>query len=288
MKDSAVSIGHRLGLDHRVLRLRYTGGFMPGFRFDTRHALVLAVWLCAPAQSLQTGSPPPNLRALPAKETLDYDVEWRLINAGKARLSWNANTKHAGWEVRLHLESAGLVSKLYKVDDDYTASLKSELCAEDAHTVAHEGSRQRDTVVHYDAENKKASYLERDLAKGNVLLSKETDIPACVHDVIGGLYALRTMNLEPGHSVEVPVSDGKKMVRAKVEAQAQEVLKVRAGTFKTVRYEAFLFNDVLYRRPGHLYVWLTEDSRRLPVRVQVRLHFTIGTITFELEKEEKT
>ena len=56
---------------------------------------------------------------------------------------------------------------------------------------------------------------------------------------------------------------------------------------KGVRYEAFLFNDVLYRRQGHLYIWLTDDQRKLPVRVQVRLHFAIGTITFELEKDEK-
>jgi hypothetical protein len=72
-----------------------------------------------------------------------------------------------------------------------------------------------------------------------------------------------------------------------VEAQMREQVKVPAGTFKTIRYEAFLFNDVLYRRQGHLYIWLTDDQRKLPVRVQVRLHFAIGTITFELEKDEK-
>jgi uncharacterized protein DUF3108 len=250
--------------------------------------LVLAACLCAPAPSLQSGSPPGNAGVLPAKEALDYTVEWRLITAGKATLRWSANAQRTGWQANLHLESTGLVSKLYKVDDDYTASLKAGLCAEDAHTNAHEGSRQREALVHYDAESKKASYLERDLVKRNVVLQKEIDIPSCVHDVIGGLFFLRTLSLEPGHSIEVPVSDGKKMVAAKIEAQAREDVKVPAGTFKTVRYEAFLFDDVLYRRPGHLYVWLTDDRRKLPVRVQVRLRLAIGTITFDLEKEEKT
>jgi hypothetical protein len=217
-------------------------------------------------------------------------VEWRLIDAGKAKLSWSlsAAASQPGFEVRLHLESTGLVSKLYKVDDDYTADLTGEFCVRDTHLAAHEGSRQRETVVHFDPEMKKASYLERDSQSRAVVLAKETDIPACVHDVIGGLLFLRTWNLEPGRSIQVPVSDGKKMVPAKVEAQARESIKVPAGTFKTVRYEAFLFNNVLYRRNGHLYVWLTDDARKLPVRLQVRLHFTIGTITFELEKEEKS
>jgi hypothetical protein len=45
---------------------------------------------------------------------------------------------------------------------------------------------------------------------------------------------------------------------------------------------------VLYRRYGHLHIWLTDDARKLPVQIRVRLQFTIGTITLQLEKEEKT
>ena len=254
---------------------------------DATAGLTLAAWLCVSAQPPGSASPR-NAGVFPASEALDYTVEWRLITAGKARLKWNADAPRPGWRVTLHLESTGLVSKLYKVNDDYAATLTPDLCAQDAHTNAHEGSRQREALVHYDAERRKASYLERDLVKGNVALTKEIDIPACVHDVVGGLYLLRTLSLEPGRSLEVPVSDGKKSVTAKVEAQGREEVKVPAGTYKTVRYEAHLFDDVLYRRPGRLYVWLTDDRRKLPVRVQVHLRFTIGTIAFQLEKEEKT
>ena len=269
--------------------LRYTVGFMPGPRYDTRHALVLWALLCLPAHSDQRSATAPAASALPAKESLQYNVEWRLIDAGKARLTWTAGgtPAHAGSQVMLHLESTGLVSKLFKVNDDYTATLGPALCALDTRLAAHEGSRQRETLVHYDAESRKAHYLERDLAKPAVL-TKQTDIPPCVHDVIGGLFLLRTLSLEPGRSTQVPVSDGKKAVAAKIEAQQRETLKVPAGTFKTIRYEAFLFDDVLYRRPGHLYVWLTDDAARLPVRIQVRLRFAIGTITIQLEKVEKT
>jgi hypothetical protein len=262
---------------------------MPGSRFDTRHALALLALLCVPAESSQSGAAAQH-GSLPAKGALAYNVEWRLIDAGKAKLSWSTGVQpsHPGWQINLHLESAGLVSKLYKVNDDYTANLSPNFCVQDTHTIAHEGSRQRDTVVHFDPEAKKASYLERDLVTRATVLSKETDIPGCVRDVIGGMFFIRTLSLEPGHSVQVPVSDGKKTVSAKIEAQQREQIKVPAGTFKTIRYEAFLFNNVLYRRPGHLYVWLSDDARKLPVRLQVRLRFAIGTITFELEKEDKT
>jgi hypothetical protein len=119
-----------------------------------------------------------------------------------------------------------------------------------------------------------------------VLNSQEIDIPECVHDVVGGMYFLRTLNLEPGQSAEVPVSDGKKSVMAKVEAQQREDVKTPAGTFKTVRYEIYLFDNVLYRRSAHLNIWLTDDRRRLPVQIRVRMQFTIGTITLQLSNPE--
>jgi hypothetical protein len=225
--------------------------------------------------------------SLPYKETLYYDIEWRLITAGRARVDWSAVQRpRDGWRVNMHLESVGLVSKLFKVEDDYSATLSPSLSAQAVQIVAHEGSRQRETSVTYDRESHKATYLERDRVKNAVVLSHEIDIPNTVHDVIGGLYYLRTLNLEPGESAQAPISDGKKCVMARVEAQQREDIKTPAGTFKAVRYEVFLFNNVLYRRPAHLYVWLSEDRRRLPVQIRVRMQFTIGTITLQLAKHE--
>jgi hypothetical protein len=227
----------------------------------------------------------PQGSGLPSKEMFQYAVEWRLITAGRARVDWTSMPR-AGWNVKLQLESVGLVSKLFKVEDDYEATLNQALCAQAAHMTSHEGNRQRETRITFDAEGKKASYLERDRAKNTVLLAQETSIPPCVHDVIGGLFFLRTLNLEPGQSVEVPVSDGKKAVMARVEAQAREDVKTPAGAFKTVRYELYLFNGVLYKRSARLNIWLSDDRRKLPVQLRVRMPITIGTITLQLEKHE--
>jgi hypothetical protein len=222
---------------------------------------------------------------LPARESLSYNIEWRLISAGKARLDWTSLGPRAGWEAKLHVESSGMVSKLFKVDDEYTATLNQALCVQSSQLITREGKRQRDTRATFDPDSKKAAYLERDRVK-NTTLSEEIEIPACVHDVVGGLYFLRTLSLEPGQAVQVPVSDGKKAVIARVEAQQREDVKTPAGTFKTIRYELFLFNNVLYRRFGHLYVWMTDDSRKLPVQIRVRLQFAIGTITLLLDKQQ--
>ncbi len=227
---------------------------------------------------------------VPSREILQYEVEWRLVSAGMATLSWSASARESnpGWEANLHLESQGLVSRLFRVNDDYTATLDPNFCAESTLMVAREANRQRETKVTYDPATKKASYFEKDLTKNAMVASHEIDTPPCVHDIIGGLYLLRTLSLEPGHSTQITLSDGKKNALIKVESQRREELKTSLGMEKTVRYEAFLFNNNLYRRPGHLHVWLTDDKRRLPVQIQIRLQFTIGTITLRLQKQEKS
>jgi hypothetical protein len=240
-----------------------------------------------PLLALLAFAPLASPQSLPAKETLYYNVEWRLITAGKAKIEWTAEQRpRTGSQVNLRLESVGLVSKFFKVEDDYNSSLDAAFCGQSLQMTTSEGSRQRDTKVTFDSDARKASYLERDRAKNAVIAAHDIDIPPCVHDIVGGLYFLRTLNLDPGQSTEVPVSDGKKSVMAKVEAQQREDVKTPLGSFKTIRHEIHVFNNVLYRRPAHVYVWFTDDRRKLPVRLQVRMQFTIGTITLLLEKVE--
>ena len=254
-------------------------------REHRRSLVLLLVALCQPVEPFhaqQSGVVAP--AALPSSENLEYVVEWRLITAGKARLTWSAAAGR-GFQSSLQVESTGLVSKLFKVSDEYSSNLDPGLCAHSSLMTTNEGNRHRETRITFDAERKKASYIERDRLKNTVLTSSEIDIFPCVCDIVGALYKMRTLELEPGQAGQIPVSDGKKSAMARVEAQRREQVKTPAGAFKTIRYEAFLFNNVIYSRSGRVYIWLTDDARRLPVQIQVRLQVHIGTITLQLEKE---
>ena len=141
-----------------------------------------------------------------------------------------------------------------------------------------EGKRHRDTKVVYDRTRGKASYVERDLIRTRSSRASEVEIPTCTLDVVTGLYKLRMDKLEPGQSRQVPMSDGKKTAYVRVEAQAREQVKIKAGTFDTIRYEVFLFNGVLYPRKADLFVWLTDDAHRLPVQIRARMSFQWGPL----------
>jgi hypothetical protein len=165
--------------------------------------------------------------------------------------------------------------------------LGQNFCGQNTFMAAHEGNRSRETRVTFDQQERKAHYSEKDLVK-NSTTTHEVDIPSCTHDVLGGLMVLRMLRIEPGKTVQIPVSDGKKVAQVKIESQRREEINTAWGMQKTIRYEIFVFDNVLYKRSGHLHIWLTDDNLRLPVQLQVHLQFAIGTITFKLEKQEKS
>ena len=221
-------------------------------------------------------------------ETLHYSVEWRLITAGTVKLTVapSGTPQYPSLHSELNLESTGLVSKLYKVEDKYFGNYDPGFCAISAQLSATEGRRRRETSVTYDRANNRADYLERDLVKNATVHAGQIDIPHCVHDLVGALLALRTMNVEVGKSVEIPVSDGRKSALVRVEAQEREDVRINSQTHKTVRYEAFLFNNVVFARKARLFLWLTDDAKKTPVQIRVRMNFPIGTVTLSLDRIE--
>lgn len=188
-------------------------------------------------------------------------------------------------EASVRILSAGLVSTLFKVDNTYVAHFDPSFCAADSSLDSKEGKRHHETAVHYQHNPDRAVFVERDLLKNEVLKSTQVPTPACVHEALGGLLALRGSPLEPGQSLQSPLSDGRRAALVKVDAQAREEVTTPAGKFSAVRYEVNLMNGVVYSRKGRVFVWLTDDTRRVPVQIMLRLAFPIGTVTLQLEKE---
>ncbi len=229
-------------------------------------ALLLCLTLAAPL----AGQSP--------SESYSYGAEWRFLRSGEVELNFSPS------ETRLTLKTVGLVSTLIPVEDRYTTTFEDGFCALTLLLDSRQGRKHRETKVAYDRQTKRVSYVERDVKAGRELARKEMEIPSCVHEVTGALLKLRQMKPEPGATIELPVSDGKKLISARVDALAREQVKTPAGQFNTIKYEAFLFNGQLYRRKGRLFVWLTDDGERTPVQVRIQLPFYIGTVTLKLEK----
>jgi len=225
-------------------------------------------------------APPPLFFASAYEERLTYGVEWRLIHAGTVMIE-----KRKGRHV-MRLESAGIVSSLFKIEDVYTVDNDEPFCATSSAMDSMEGKKHHETHVTFDRARNHASFVERDLVNNTLLHEAGTDIPNCVSDVIGGIAKLRSLNVPPGQSAQIPLSDGRRFANVKVQAQQREEIKTAAGTYQAIRYDADLMNGVVYTRKGQVLLWISDDARRLPVQIQLRTSFPVGTVTLQLEKEE--
>jgi hypothetical protein len=252
--------------------VRFVAGAVP--------VLLAASWVLV---ALPAPNPSPADSDLPftGSGKLTYNIEWRLIHAGTAVVDATDS------EGRVTLESAGMVSALFKIEDTYSVRYDEPFCATSSVLDAREGKRHHETNITFDRARNRATFVERDVLKNTVLRSSQTDIPHCVHDVVGAIFILRGTHLEPGQSIELPVSDGRRAAQVKIEAQEREPVHTPAGSFNTIRYEANLLNGVVYTRKGRVFFWLTDDARKIPVQIRLRMQFPVSTVTLQLQKEER-
>jgi hypothetical protein len=221
----------------------------------------------------------------PAPETLSYRIEWRMVTAGQAKL--HLERVQQNWQIKLDLESAGLVSRLFRIEDHYQVLSNEKFCGDSSSFEAKEGKRHVVESEQFDNTKHKATFDMHDLVK-NTSEHHEVDIAPCTHEIIGALAFLRLTKLDPGKSISVPIVNGKKMANARIEAQAKETITVDGKTYSTIRYEAFIFDNVVFRKKGTMLIWLNDDGARVPVQMRFQMGFPIGNITLELEKAEKT
>jgi hypothetical protein len=263
--------GRRQPQTSRAARARYLAPFF----------LALLALSYASIAQVPQGAPKP----FPYHEKLEYLVEWRLITAGIAQIE--IAPQGPNWETRLKLQSAGMVSKLYLVNDNYRSLTNDQFCGINTTLEAQEGKRHRLSTINFDNAKHKLQFQERDFVK-NTTTNREETIAPCTHEILGALAFLRLNRVEAGRTITLPVTDGKKTVMARIEAQAKEPVSINGKNYQTVRYEAFLFDNVLYQRKGRLWIWMTDDVSRVPVQIRVRLGFPIGTISLTLNKDEQS
>jgi hypothetical protein len=240
--------------------------------------------LCCSIAFAPAGPVPQKCVQFPCPEKLSYRVEWRLVTAGAVNLQMSRAEGDA-WNLNIDVLSAGLVNRLYKVQDRYRVLANQNFCGVSSDLDAQEGKRHKQELMKFDAAQHKLDYEERDLLK-NTDEKKSLDVPPCTYEIAGALASLRIGDLQPGKWTTIAITDGKKVAYGKIQAQARESVTVGGKSYQTVRCEAFLFDNVLYRRKGRVFIWLSDDPAHVPVQLRFQLGFPIGTVSVELEQRE--
>ena len=241
---------------------------------------VTATFSTSAPRATQIMSPPPNYH-FPDGRTFVYSVEWHLFTAGTATVKM----EQAGAERKVTAvgDSSGVVNVLYTVHDRFEAYLDPRtFCSLRVLKHSEEGSRKRETQIHFDYSHREGILDEKNLKTGEVKHT-ENDVPGCVTDVITGFYYLASLPLQSGETYIFPVNDGGKTADVSARVETQERIKTPAGTFQSLRVAAEALSGKLQGK-GKILVWFTDDANRTAVQMRAKLGW--GTLLFRLQKVE--
>ena len=159
------------------------------FRTPPLRILCLAVLLAVPGfdQSGSFSVPAGGGVTFPFPEELVYRVEWRLITAGTATLDLTSAPDNT-WRTKLNIQSAGIVSRLYRVLDTYEVTTDPKFCLVRSELDAQENKRHVNARMWLEG-RPKLRFEEKDFIK-NSTVQKELDVPPCTREIAGALASL--------------------------------------------------------------------------------------------------
>jgi hypothetical protein len=126
-----------------------------------------------------------------------------------------------------------------------------------------EGNYKRDSKAVFDQVNHKA-YVDKD----------SYDIPEYVHDIISAFYYVRTLDLsgmKKGSIIYLKNFFKDTTYTLGVKVQGKNVCEVDAGTFNCILVEPLISQGGLFQSEGSIYIWLTDDERKMPVKVATKI-----------------
>ncbi len=100
--------------------------------------------------------------------------------------------------------------------------------------------------------------------------------PPRTFDIYASFYHVRYLPLEVGSSVFVNVLDGKECQRLEVRVLRRETLKTALGTVRTIVINPLVRSEGVFEGKGKVTIWLTDDSRRIPVKAETKV--TVGSV----------
>ncbi|MFN8179459.1 MAG: DUF3108 domain-containing protein [bacterium] len=245
----------------------------------------------APRDSAQTGRfgppdslapPPPPGPPLPdvlpfgPGESLEFSIDYGILNAGHATMEVAGTRRVSGREcldIRTEAKSNAFFSKFYKVwDRAQTFVDPSTLLPWRFEKHQREGGYRKDVLIKFDRDSCFARYDNGD----------EIVIPARAQDELSAFYYLRTLPLEPGRDVLIDSHADRNNYPLKVIVHGRETVEVPAGKFDCWVIEPVIREGGIFSAKGTLTIWITTDERRMPVKMRTKI--VVGAVTASLSE----
>lgn len=270
-----------------MLRNLKTVSALLGIAFSTALSALAQTPEAPEAAKESSQSEEKEVRALPFPpgEKLTYEIRWSVFPVGTATLEFLGPVEFNGeeaYKIILTARTNSFADGFFKVRN-YNASWVDTDFSKPLHYIKlqNEGKERREVVVTFDWDQNKAQYSDF----GNKL--DPIDIAEGSWDPLSIVYAVRAMRFNDLKELDIPTTDGKKLMMTEIEVKGSDRIRVPAGTFETL----VVVPDTkdlggVFKKSDNAGItfWFSKDDRHLPVRMSSSV--AVGSFVAELVKVE--
>ncbi|ERJ58657.1 DUF3108 domain-containing protein [Sphingobacterium paucimobilis] len=215
-------------------------------------------------------------------EKLSYKLRYGIISAANGVLSVNKSQLQFSNKNTFHLNAFGQTSSgfsiFYTVKNKYDSYIDGNTYQPYLYTEdIHENNYTRKEYATFDHRNSTVKG-----AKGT-FKGKTSQI----FDLLSAYYFSRNLDLsslKTGDSFKITYFLNDEIAELKVAYVGTEKIKTSLGTLDCIKLSPEIKPGRIFKKDSKLYLWVTNDGNRIPVKAQVEI--LIGSVTMELTKAE--
>jgi hypothetical protein len=213
-------------------------------------------------------------------EKFIYRASWGVVTAGDAVIEVLPYKTYKGFRTyhfMMETRTNAALDLIYKIRERQDSYPDVQMSRTLYYSKKSSGEHPRDTVVTFDWEKMTATYTSFGQTE------KTIPIQAGTFDPLSLFFVVRLHTLKEGNVLEIPVTDGKKMIATKARVDRREKLVIDGKSYDTylIIPEMERLDKVFGKeREPDMKLWYTADEKKLPVKIQTKMG--VGSFVFEL------
>lgn len=210
-------------------------------------------------------------------EQLSYKLKYGFFTGAEATLRVEDGGSKIKGRPTFHIiangKTAGTFDIFYKVRNQYETYIDQKTLLPYFYTEnRHEGSYRHTDNVTFNQE------------KNEVTADKGTfPFNGDIYDFVSAYYAARNIDvskLKIGEKFDMKYFLEDSVQTLTVTYLGKEKIKTNLGTFNCLKFNPTIIPGRIFKKNSKLYLWITDDNNRIPVKAHVGL--IVGSVTMDL------
>lgn len=212
-------------------------------------------------------------------EVLEYRLKYGFITAAEAVVKVLPSDLRFDnkpvFNLSVNVKTSGSFDVFYKIRDQYDSYIdQTTLLPYFYQENVREGSYRRQDKARFSQDQKK------------VVSNRGTFTTPTrqTFDLFSSYYFARSLdlsNIKVGDKFKLNYFLGDEITNLEIEYMGKEVVKSKLGNIRCLKFSPSINPGRVFRKDSRLYLWITDDGNRVPVKAQVEI--VVGSATLELK-----